>query len=103
MELQDVSADEARLVDGDLVRREVKLDGNILTITKRLVLDPADGPVRDIYDVERRELVDFRDGVTRCSFCEKTNAEVAQLIAGPVSYICNECVALVADIIEDVG
>ena len=30
----------------------------------------------------------------RCSFCEKDNAEVRHLIAGPNGvFICNECVA----------
>ena len=28
----------------------------------------------------------------RCSFCHKTQDEVAQLIAGPSVFICNECV-----------
>ncbi len=30
----------------------------------------------------------------RCSFCQKSNAEVAKLIAGPVvhTYICDECI-----------
>jgi hypothetical protein len=37
--------------------------------------------------------------VPTCSFCEKTNAEVARMIAGPASYICNECVALCGEII----
>ena len=31
---------------------------------------------------------------TRCSFCAKEERGIAQLIAGPGVYICNECVAL---------
>lgn len=31
---------------------------------------------------------------TRCSFCLKLAPEVAKIIAGPGSFICNECVAL---------
>ena len=27
-----------------------------------------------------------------CSFCSKAQEEVAKLIAGPTTYICNECV-----------
>lgn len=33
-----------------------------------------------------------------CSFCEKPRGEVRKLIAGPTSYICNECVDLCNDI-----
>ncbi len=30
----------------------------------------------------------------RCSFCLKAEEEVARIIAGPGSYVCDECVAL---------
>ncbi|HHX69011.1 MAG: ATP-dependent Clp protease ATP-binding subunit ClpX [Miniphocaeibacter sp.] len=36
-----------------------------------------------------------------CSFCGKTSDEVNRLIAGPNVYICDECVKLCNDIIED--
>jgi len=36
-----------------------------------------------------------------CSFCGKSQNEVKKLIAGPSSYICDECVALAANIIHD--
>jgi len=39
--------------------------------------------------------------VVRCSFCGKTQAEVRRLIAGPDAYICDECVKLCVDIMED--
>jgi hypothetical protein len=35
-----------------------------------------------------------------CSFCLKPSNEVARLVAGPGVYICNECVALSAQLIE---
>lgn len=35
----------------------------------------------------------------RCAFCAKTDAEVARLIAGPQSMICNECVMLCHEIL----
>lgn len=36
-----------------------------------------------------------------CNFCEKTQDEVLQLIAGPREvHICNECVSLCVDIIS---
>ncbi len=40
-------------------------------------------------------------GVLRCSFCGKTQDEVKKLIAGPTVYICDECVQLCNDIIEE--
>ena len=36
-----------------------------------------------------------------CSFCGKNQKEVIKLIAGPSVYICNECIKLCGDIIED--
>jgi ATP-dependent Clp protease ATP-binding subunit ClpX len=32
--------------------------------------------------------------IVRCSFCGKTEHEVARLFAGPSVYICNECIIL---------
>jgi hypothetical protein len=37
----------------------------------------------------------------RCSFCGKSHAEAEKLIAGPSVFICNECVRLCADILDD--
>jgi len=37
----------------------------------------------------------------RCSFCGKAQDEVKKLIAGPMVYICNECVSLCNEIIEE--
>ena len=39
--------------------------------------------------------------ILRCSFCGKSQDEVKRLIAGPGVYICNECVDLCQDILED--
>ncbi|MBG0778899.1 MAG: ATP-dependent Clp protease ATP-binding subunit ClpX [Desulfotignum balticum] len=36
-----------------------------------------------------------------CSFCGKNQKEVQKLIAGPSVYICNECIKLCGEIIED--
>ena len=36
-----------------------------------------------------------------CSFCGKTNQQVRKLIAGPGVYICEECIALCNEIIDD--
>ena len=37
----------------------------------------------------------------RCSFCGRTQEEVKRLIAGPNAYICNECVGICAELIEE--
>ena len=40
--------------------------------------------------------------VVRCSFCNKTQAQVRKLIAGPDgAYICDQCVEVCAEIIEE--
>ena len=39
----------------------------------------------------------------QCSFCGKTKAQVAKIIAGPGVYICNECVDLCDEIIREEG
>ena len=43
-----------------------------------------------------------RNSEIRCSFCNKTQDQVRKLIAGPSGvYICDECVEICADIIEE--
>ena len=37
----------------------------------------------------------------RCSFCGKTQDQVRRLVAGPNAFICNECIMLCRDIIDD--
>ena len=37
----------------------------------------------------------------RCSFCNKTQEQVRKLIAGPNAFICDECVDICMEIIED--
>jgi len=39
----------------------------------------------------------------RCSFCGKNQDEVKKLIAGPAVYICDECIELCNEIIEEEG
>lgn len=42
------------------------------------------------------------DDTVRCSFCNKTQAQVRKLIAGPNgAYICDECIDVCAEIIEE--
>ena len=37
----------------------------------------------------------------RCSFCGKNQDQVRRLIAGPQVYICDECIELCSEIIEE--
>ena len=44
----------------------------------------------------------FEDnGTVRCSFCGKSQDEVRRVIAGPGVYICDECIELCQEIIDD--
>lgn len=39
--------------------------------------------------------------ILRCSFCGRGQDEVSKLISGPSVYICNECIKLCKDILDD--
>ena len=42
------------------------------------------------------------DNMERCSFCNKTEAQVRKLIAGPNgTFICDECIGICSEIIEE--
>ena len=41
------------------------------------------------------------NGTVRCSFCGKTQEEVKKIVAGPGVYICNECIELCSEIVEE--
>lgn len=40
-------------------------------------------------------------GQLKCSFCGKSQEQVRKLIAGPGVYICDECIELCNEIIEE--
>lgn len=42
-----------------------------------------------------------KDKTIRCSFCGKTQEEAQRIIAGPGVYICDECIKVCANIIEN--
>jgi hypothetical protein len=48
------------------------------------------------------EIVADASSARRCSFCGKADTDVRRLIAGPTSYICDECVGLCNSILKDV-
>lgn len=39
--------------------------------------------------------------VIHCSFCGKSQNEVAVIIAGPTVFICDKCVALCSDVVNE--
>ena len=42
-----------------------------------------------------------KDTLLRCSFCGKTQEDVKKIIAGPTVYICDECIDLCNEIMEE--
>ncbi|ROR28710.1 ATP-dependent Clp protease ATP-binding subunit ClpX [Mobilisporobacter senegalensis] len=52
----------------------------------------------EVYKVANRS--DERKQL-KCSFCNKTQDQVRKLIAGPNVYICDECVEICAEIVEE--
>src|SRR3974390_509768 len=52
---------------------------------------------------EGRTVAKFGEGgdLVKCSFCGKSQKQVKKLIAGPGVYICDECIDLCNDIIEE--
>lgn len=44
---------------------------------------------------------DDNENDIRCSFCNKPQDKVRKLIAGDGVYICDECVEVCAEIVED--
>nr|WP_223293581.1 ATP-dependent Clp protease ATP-binding subunit ClpX [Parascardovia denticolens] len=46
-------------------------------------------------------MIDYNDDVPRCSFCGKTELQVAKLVTGAGVAICDECIELCVDIVSD--
>ena len=65
--------------------------------------DPSKGPGMLEPDPQPREPAggDTRATLLCCSFCNKSQYEVPKLIAGPDGFICNECVMLCLEILQD--
>jgi ClpX C4-type zinc finger len=62
-------------------------------------------PVVEFTGVSAKPIVgryiENTDGEPTCSFCGKLPEQVKKLIAGPGVYVCDECVAMMSEIIED--
>lgn len=46
-------------------------------------------------------VVSYNDGLSRCEFCGKTENQVRRLVKGPTSAICDECIQLCVQIIDE--
>lgn len=74
-------------------------------LTKREIFEPEEGDENssDQFRVwaENWATIIFEEAESklRCAFCSKTQSEVRKLIAGPTSYICDECVQLCQEIL----
>lgn len=54
-------------------------------------------------DTRGETMFKFNDekGQLKCSFCGKTQDQVRKLVAGPGVYICDECIELCTEIVEE--
>ena len=58
-------------------------------------------PLERWFEHEASKLVEKGRGNFSCGFCGKRQFEVEKLIAGPTAYICDECVELCHEIVEE--
>lgn len=87
------------------------------TVTAEFVVeeesDSSNGHHAELTAEEEQEYVEFvehwikrihedaESPSPRCSFCEKTSQEVRKLIAGPTTFICDECVNFCQEILAE--
>src|SRR6201986_339374 len=70
-------------------------------------LDPAGGgsggPSPRVGSAKENWVARIGDGgdLLKCSFCGKSQKQVKKLVAGPGVYICDECIDLCNEIIEE--
>jgi ATP-dependent Clp protease ATP-binding subunit ClpX len=72
-------------------------------ILKWIVISPVSSKLQENTNPEER-MAKRRSGDgngLRCSFCGKSQEEVKKLIAGPAVYICDECIELCNEIVEE--
>ena len=54
-----------------------------------------------IYAFRKERKVNMANKNIKCSFCGKSQEGVDRIIAGPGVYICNECIKVCSNILED--
>lgn len=64
---------------------------------ERARADAAESRVGELEALVRAE----SEPVLHCSFCGKSQHKVARLVAGPTTFICNECIVLCVEICID--
>jgi hypothetical protein len=57
--------------------------------------------VSDLVEANRNQVSSRKAGTCYCSFCGKSQHEVPKLIAGTTTFICNECVELCCEIMQE--
>ena len=82
-----------------------QINGVELAKHLQVVVAVLESHLRQTYGYEWEQHIDIPRGtakqkVLRCSFCEKQEGEVAKVIVGPSSNICNECVGICNEIWE---
>lgn len=63
-----------------------QLSGSNVELEKHLIINHKQSELRSVYESPHNK------NDLYCHFCGKTQYEVSKLIAGPASYICNECI-----------
>jgi len=88
--------------DGEAVGWTLEREGVSWHARRSLTTQPGDDGAGWLEDTIAMIYREAEASHYVCAFCEKTNAEVAQLIAGPRRYtfICNECVLLCHGIVQ---
>ena len=64
---------------------------------------PVGAPMQFRRKLGHQDMARIGDGadLLKCSFCGKSQKQVKKLIAGPGVYICDECIDLCNEIIEE--
>jgi hypothetical protein len=78
-------------------KTEILKVGDEITIK----LNPGEGAESYVSGKEDEHQETGSASTLFCSFCNKGNFEVQSLVAGNDSYICDECIVMCHDIVED--
>jgi ATP-dependent Clp protease ATP-binding subunit ClpX len=71
------------------------------TVSSTRYLPPGRRSKRRSKEERMIRFGDEKGGYLRCSFCGKGQKEVRRLVAGPGVYICDECIKLCTEIIQE--
>ncbi len=95
-----LEAGDSETARAHLARHRARLEGQI-AVYRRAISD-LQALDRWYQHVGKEHAVSQQSTSHQCSFCGKRRGEVARLIAGPNGvFICNECVVLCNEIMDD--